>query len=161
MPLSNKRTVGLPSPHPVGLQNHCSALLVSPPLRLCQATAPRQIHALPGSPPLGCTGPQPWARSTFCWDLSPLILSPLRPYWAPVPCGMTRAMLCWVPHPLGPAGFLPHWDCHSSGPDTSHTPQPTRIPDPWEEPGPSSTGFPNNYPTRLLHRPPLSGSKSA
>jgi hypothetical protein len=43
-PLSNKRTAGLPNPHPTGQQSCCSVVLGSPPLGLRQATALCQTH---------------------------------------------------------------------------------------------------------------------
>jgi hypothetical protein len=67
MPQSNKRTTSLPSSHPVGLRSCSSTLLGPPPHRLCQATAPCWIHALPpiGSRPLRlCLALTPWQIHT-------------------------------------------------------------------------------------------------
>jgi hypothetical protein len=82
MPQSNKRTASLPSPHPVGQQSCCSALLGSPPLRLCQATALHQIHTPPppGSPPL-----RPFRALAPCRIHDPLGPLPLRLHWIHTP----------------------------------------------------------------------------
>jgi hypothetical protein len=128
MPWSNKRTAGLPSPHSIGLQSHCSAPLGSLPLGLCQATASCQIHAPPGAPPL-----EPCQIHTTPWP-PPLNPQPLRICWAPAPHGMTGSMPhldscllgcigympCWDPYLLGHDGSTPYWD---PPPLDSSTPQ--------------------------------------
>jgi hypothetical protein len=144
MPQSNKRRAGLPNPHPVGLPRHCSILLGSLLLRLRQATAPCQAHAWWDPHILGHAGPMTTSIPTpqlcqiptpsrssprahrssgsagpqLCmgWlDSCPLGSPPLRPRWAPVPCGMTEA-------PLAGTGTSLAWD--------SCIYQPTGIPAP-------------------------------
>jgi hypothetical protein len=89
-PQSNIRTEGLPNPCPVGLQSCCSILLGSPPpgcAHTCRDTCPSAVLATagrnarplvvlldqrpPGFPPPICTGPQPGAGPTACWDTPP------------------------------------------------------------------------------------------
>jgi hypothetical protein len=144
MPRSNKRTASLPSPHPIDLQSRCSALPGSPLLRLYWAPASCQIHAQGGSPPLGLVVPQLHARSTPARIPTPWAPT-LRPCWAPALPGTTRSMPCWDLNYLGPAGSLPLCIPSPQGqapaPWDSRIPQPTRIPAPWVEPGPSSAGF--------------------
>jgi hypothetical protein len=168
MPQSNKRTACLPSPHHVDLQSHCSALPGSPllglcwatalhqihtppppgfpPLRLCRALALCQIHALPGSSP-------PWPHQ---------IHAPLGP--PPLGSPASQALLglssTWDDQRHTPPGSPPLRLGTSLAGD-NHIPQPTWILAHWVEPGPSSTGFPDNSSTRLLLRPPLESSKCA
>jgi hypothetical protein len=56
MPWYNKRTAGLPNPHTVGLQSHCSVLQGSLSLGLLQATALHRTHAQWDSHLSSCAG---------------------------------------------------------------------------------------------------------
>jgi hypothetical protein len=102
-PQSNKRTAGLPSPHPIDLQSRCSAPPCSLPLRLHQVTAPHRIHAPPPGSPL----------LRPCWALTPCRINallgppPLRHCWAPAVLGTTGSTPCMDPHLLGHAGSTP------------------------------------------------------
>jgi hypothetical protein len=124
MPQSNKRTFSLSSPHPVDLQSHCSAMLGSLPLRLCQAPSPCQSHTPPGSPPLRPHWAPALHRIHATLRSSPFDPPALRPYCAPAPCGTTRTTLHWDPYPLGPAKSLTH-----------------QFPAPGAEPGPALQAY--------------------
>jgi hypothetical protein len=138
MPWCNKRTAGLPNPHSIGLQSHCSILLGSPSLGLCQATALCQTHtwrdtlrspALLATQPLGSlppihAGPQPGAGPIVHRDTSLLSPLPSGPCWAPGMCGMTRPpplrlgspiRPCWAPALCGMIGDERCWDRHQPG----------------------------------------------
>jgi hypothetical protein len=62
---SNKRTAGLPNPHPVGLQSCCSILPGFPPLGWHQTTDPQCIHPQQDPHLLGHAG------SMSHWDTRP------------------------------------------------------------------------------------------
>jgi hypothetical protein len=102
---STKRTVSLPSPHPIGLQCHCSAPPGSLPLGPRRALASRQICTLPGSPPLGPTGSLPY-RNPHCSGPAASLLhqdSHLSS-WSPAPHKTAISLPCWDPHPSGYTG---------------------------------------------------------
>jgi hypothetical protein len=86
-PWSNKRTAGLPSPHPIDLQSNCSTPLGSPPLRLWQATAPCRIH----TPPPGSLPLRP------CQALPP---HQIQPSWDPCFLGCSGSTFCQDPPSL-------------------------------------------------------------
>jgi hypothetical protein len=115
-PQSNKRTACLPSPHPVGLQSLCFALLDSLPLRLCWVTAPCQIHtALPPESLLlrQCRTLAPCCIYTPPGSL-PLIPLTFRLCLAPALHGMTGSMPHLDPCLLGHTRSMSHRDSRPS-----------------------------------------------
>jgi hypothetical protein len=159
MPWSNKRTAGLPSPKPIGLQRCCSLGCTRPWLHAGSSITTTRIptpQAMPSSNPM----PDPCsARTPAFWAApdpqpsripTPRLL-PLRHCWTPDLHGLTRSMLPWDPCPSVPAGSQ-----LGMGQPEPHS---TEIPAPWAEPGPSSTGFPDKCTTRLPLRLSLGDSQ--
>jgi hypothetical protein len=140
MPWSTERTASPPSPHPIGLWSHRSALLRSPPF----SPTKLQLHGCPLDPHgngLPALGPNqasaPWGptESPFHWAPTTSLLC--RPHFTCQPGAAMQAHTATAPHaptmhichisaPLGPrpAGSpLPHsavlLDSHSKMPPHS------------------------------------------
>jgi hypothetical protein len=168
----------MPSPHPVGLQSCCSTPQGSLPLRLYWITPPHWNNALPqpGSLPLRLCqalappGPPPLGTCQIHALLGPQSLGPCQihtPSGLP-PLKSPPLRLCWTQLHMGQPDPHPTWIHASwaSRPGTSLAwdnciPQPSGIPAPGAEPGPSSTGSPDKHSNKLLLRLPLQGSKHA
>jgi hypothetical protein len=97
MPQSNKRTAGLPNPHPIGLPG-------SLPLGPSQAPAQHQIQTLPGSPPLW-----PCHTPDQHWIHTPRGSQPLRPHQIHTPLG-SPPFRSYIPQALlGPSSAWDYW----------------------------------------------------
>jgi hypothetical protein len=111
----NRRTAGLPNPCPLDLQNHCTFLLGSLPLRLRQATAPSgpDPHTA-GCLPFSYTGLQPsdphHAGISAPWPCRWMhdhwvLRHPVSPHPSPEPVSQLTGIPAHPPSPLssGPA----------------------------------------------------------
>jgi hypothetical protein len=139
MPLSNKRTVSLPNPHPIGLHSHCSILPATPPLGLHQARAPCQTHTQWDTWPSATQASSCWTHTTpeylplshAHWDPShqstPDPIQELVPQLTGIPASFPS------PLPKGPAGLQLHVERLEPFPAGTGTSLPGTLPFRWSQ----------------------------